>query len=233
MTTTVELSISGRTADDAPLLSDLIDQIQDFFEMVNGVAASISGDDVERFDWRVVGLTKNSPARVTVEAIPAIGFAQGEDVAMKARDAVIAGLVQMQANDVRPLHFTDNVLEVADRFTRRITNRLAATSVGNGTEELVQMRTVNAIAAVRNLEAVRTSDSIHPYLELGSFEGYIQNVGTDGWGRPYIVVKNRVTGADIRCMLKGQALRDVEQEPVAKFRMAKPPGHGCWHLAIS
>lgn len=215
MTTTVELSIAGREDDDAPLLADLIEQIQDFFAMMNGVAASIAGDDVERFDWKVVGLSKNSPARVTVEAVARKGFKDGENAAREARDTLVAGLAEIRHSDVRPLHFTDNVIDAANRFSRRVTDRLAATVVGDGLGDLVIIRPSDAAIVVRNLTLLQTADPIHPYRELGSFEGYIQNVGTDGWQRPYVIIKSRITGSDVRCILSGDALRDLEKEPVA------------------
>lgn len=215
MTTKVELSIAGRGADDAPLLGDLLAQIQDFFEMVNVVAASITGDDVERFDWRVVGLSKNSPARVTVEAFSRHGHSDGDEVAASARNEVVAGLIQLQTSNVRPLYFNDNVAEVADRFIRRIATSLTETGIGDGEKQIALIKTTGAITAIENLNTAREEDPIHPYRELGSIEGHIQNVGEDGYGRPYIIIKNRITGKDVRCILSGSALRALEEEPVA------------------
>jgi len=216
MTTKVELSIAGRGAEDAPLLGDLLAQIQDFFEMVNVVAASMTGDDVERFDWRVVGLSKNSPARVTVEAFSRHGYSDGEELAAKARNEVVAGLIQLQTSNVRPLYFNDNVAEVADRFIRRVATSLTETGIGDGNNQVALIETAGAVAAIENLNAVREDDPVHPYRELGSIEGHIQNVGEDGYGRPYIIIKNRITGKDVRCILSGSALRALEEEPVAK-----------------
>ncbi|MGN7161749.1 hypothetical protein [Sphingomonas sp. SAFR-052] len=215
MTTKVELSIAGRGADDAPLLGDLLAQIQDFFEMVNVVAASITGDDVERFDWRVVGLSKNSPARVTVEAFSRHGHSDGEEIAATARNEVVAGLLQLQTSNVRPLYFNDNVAEVADRFIRRIATSLTETGIGDGEKQIALIKPAGAVVAIKNLDAVRDEDPIHPYRELGSIEGHIQNVGEDGYGRPYIIIKNRITGKDVRCILSGSALQALEEEPVA------------------
>jgi hypothetical protein len=50
MATIVEISIAGRGEADAPLLGDLIEQIQDLFAMLNGVAETMAGDATERFD---------------------------------------------------------------------------------------------------------------------------------------------------------------------------------------
>lgn len=214
--TKVELSISGRGASDAPLVTDLIEQIQDLLSMMEGVAASVAGDAVPRFDWRVVGLSKQSPAKVILEAEPRPGHADGDKIAAQARDFTTEGLRALIEGDVRPLHFTDNVIEAADRFVKRITRGLVETRVGDGAGHDVAIGQMDAVSSIKHISSVREEDPIHPYTELGSIEGRIENVGADGYGRPYIVVKHRISGKDVRCFLSGDALRDLEQEPVAK-----------------
>lgn len=214
--TKVELSISGRGASDAPLVTDLIEQIQDLLVMMEGVAASVVGDDTPRFDWRVVGLSKQSPARVTLEAEPRPGHVDGATVAAQARDLTTEGLRALVAGDVRPLHFTDNVIDAADRFVRRMTRGLSESRLGDGAGHDVVISSFDAIASIEHISSVREADPIHPYTELGSLEGQIENVGADAYGRPYIVVKHRISGKDIRCFLSGDALRALEKEPVAK-----------------
>lgn len=218
MATTVEISIAGRGDADAPLLGDLIEQIQDFFAMLNGVAATMTGDSVERFDWQVVGLSKNSPARVLVEAVPLPGHMDGLEIAARARDHTAGGLRLLIASGERPLYFDDNVIEAADRFLRRMTRSLSSTSIGSieWTAPDLAIGTAAAVEGLRHVERVREAEPVHPYRELGSFEGYIQNVGTDGWNRPFIIIKSRVSGMDVKCFLSGEALHALEDEPVAK-----------------
>ncbi|WP_174285502.1 hypothetical protein [Sphingomonas bacterium] len=215
MATRVEISIAGRGEADAPLLTDMLGQIEDFVAMMGGVAASVAGDDVQRYDWRVVGLSKNSPARMTLEAIPLAGHPEGPTVAAQARDLVTEGLDQLRSGGTRPLYFTDNVIEAADRFARRVTGGLTETVISDATGAALTLGTADAVRVIENLTVVRESDPIHPYRELGSFEGNIQNVGTDGYQRPYIVVKSRLTGAEVRCILEGEALKELEGQPVA------------------
>ena len=188
--------------------------------MLNGVAETLAGDTTERFDWRVVGLSKSSPARIVVEAVPLPGHADGPEIAAKARDITVGGLRQLVAGGERPLYWNDNVIDAADRFLRRITRGLSATTVGDAdsadeTSE-VTVGTAAAVQALKNVAQVREAEPVHPYRELGSFEGYIQNVGTDGWKRPFIIIRSRLTGADVKCFLSGDALRELEDEPVAQ-----------------
>jgi len=205
---------------DAPVgrrLGDLIEQLQDYFAMLNGVAETLTGDAVQRFDWRVVGLSKNSPARVTVEAVPLPGHKDGPEIAARARDITAHGLRQLLNGAERPTYFSDNVIEAADRFVRRITRGLSETKVtaGPDSSDEVSIGTASAVKALTNITVVRESDPVHPYRELGSFEGHIQNVGTDGWARPFIIVKSRLTGENVKCFLSGEALKELENEPVA------------------
>ncbi|MDB5583351.1 MAG: hypothetical protein JWR80_8527 [Bradyrhizobium sp.] len=215
MTTTVQLSIAGRGVNDSPLLDDLLDQVRDYFEMINGVAASMAGDVVERFDWRVVGLSKSSPATITVEAIPRQGFPDGAALAGLARDQTSFGLQRLRAEGIRPLHFTDNVLEAADRFARRVTRGLTETAVTTDDGQSLILRPTDAVATIDHIARVREDDPVHPYKEMGSVEGLIQSVGADHWGHPFIVVRSRLNGADVKCFLAGEALSALEQEPVA------------------
>ncbi|WP_420136249.1 hypothetical protein [Sphingomonas sp.] len=215
MTTTVQLSIAGRGENDSPLLDDLLDQVRDYFEMINGVAASMAEGNAEQYDWRVVGLSKNSPATITVEAVARSGFPDGANLAARAREQTSYGLVRLQRESVRPLHFTDNVLEAADRFARRVTRGLAETSVVAQNSIEVVFRPADAVATIDHIAVVRADDPVHPYKELGSLEGLIQTVGADAWGHPFIVVRNRLTNADVKCFLAGEALSALEEEPVA------------------
>lgn len=186
--------------------------------MLNGVAEALTGDAVDRFDWQVVSLSKNSPARIRVEAVPIGGHYEGPEIAARARDITTGGLKQLVATGERPLNWNDSVIEAADRFLKRITRGLSETSVGSTDEDApeIVIGTSAAIQALNHVEIVRKAEPVHPYRELGSFEGHIQNVGTDGWERPYIVIKSRISGADVKCFLSGAALRSLESEPVAK-----------------
>ncbi|HEU4967346.1 hypothetical protein, partial [Sphingomonas sp.] len=155
--TTVEISIAGRGEADAPLLGDLIDQIQDFFAMLYGVAETLTGEVVQQFDWRVVALSKNSPARIIVEAVPLPGHADGAEIAARARDLTTGGLRQLAAGQGRPIYFNDNVIDAADRFLSRNTKGLSETIVGSAEDpdSRVTISTPVAIATLQHLAVLR------------------------------------------------------------------------------
>ena len=215
--TTVEISISGRGApDDAPTVRDLMDQIGDFLVMTEGVEASIVGDGRPSFEWRVIGLSKNSPATMVAEAVSIAGAAPTDELAGRVLYFTTAGLNQLQQSGERPPYFTDTVLEAAERFARRINQGLADTAIrpdGDAAAGVV-LEASGAFAAVRNIEAVRALDVVHPYHELGTVEGIIQSVGKDGWEKPFLILKQRINGADVRCSLSGNAKAALEKQSV-------------------
>lgn len=215
MTTRVEISIKGRGVSDAPRLEDLIEQVQDFFAMIRVVAHSLAGDDAEHFEWQVVGLSKSSPARLVAEAVPLPGFSDGPQLAAQARDITARGLQQLVREGERPAYFDDNVIDAADRFAQRLQRGLLATEVASESNTLLAIGTPEAVQARKNIAIVNGDEPIHAYREIGSLEGVIQNVGTDGWGKPYIMIRSRITNRDVRCYLSGEALKALESEPVA------------------
>lgn len=48
---------------------------------------------------------------------------------------------------------------------------------------------------------------LNAYRELGSVEGYFKAVERDGHNRPLVWIKDRITGADIKCIVADEELR--------------------------
>jgi hypothetical protein len=219
MVTNVRLSISGRGAGtDAPLVQDLLNQIGDFFDILNGVSSSIAGDDRPRFEWRITDATHNSPLAFVATAFASDAFPDAEILAATTTKVVASGLDSLiQGRVERPPYFTNNVLEAAHRFTQRFAAGIGETSIDaeDGSPILV-ITPRTASAAVRSIAIVLEEPHIKAYREFGTIEGHIQNVGADGWGRPFIVVRDRITGDDIKCFVTGEAHHQLETEPVAK-----------------
>ncbi len=214
--TIVQLKISGKGRDDAPLLEDLVGQIEDFFAMIDGIAAAIDPDHGRQYDWEVVGLSKQSPATITVVATARPDFPNGAQIANEARRYATAGLWQLRRSNQRPRYFDDNILDAAERFTQRVGRRVRQTEIVGDAHQTLKIRPETAVKTQRHIIEARETLSSTQYKELGSLEGQIERIGTDGWGRPYIVIKNRVTLKEVKCFLKGEALRALEEEPVAE-----------------
>lgn len=214
--TTVMLSIAGKGEDDAPLLDDLLDQIKDFFAIVEGVGATIAAGDDAPFSWRVIGLSKNSPATITAEAVAKSGHSNGDLIASMAYIQSIEGLTALQHVSEKPRGFSDSSLEAAERFAKRAAFSLADTVISGDNSPPISVKSQIAASIASHIQQITIPERLHPFRELGSFEGYIDSIGVDGFGRPYIVVKNRISNSDVKCFLSGSALEMLQQEPVAK-----------------
>lgn len=213
----IKLSISSRAAEtDAPSVDDLLDQVRDYFDIVRGVEEAIAGDGSNVVDWRVVDAGKNSPIALAVEAFPRI---YGVNIDQRAELAVrhaAAGMQALQTGEERPPYFTEKVLGKAGRFFARVTNGLDLTRVdhGAGVPELV-VTPATARAAARHTESILKPPAAKPYRELGSLEGYFQSVERDGWGRPILFVRHRLTGEPVKCLISEEARETVEQHRFA------------------
>jgi len=213
----IKLSVSGRAAEtDAPSVDDLLEQVRDYFDILRGVEEAIAGDGSNVIDWRVVDAGKSSPIALAVEAFPR---AYGVNVDRRAELAVrhtAAGMQALQTSDERPPYFTEKVISKAARFYGRVTNGLDLTRVdhGMGMPELV-VTPATARAATRHAESILRPPATKPYRELGSLEGYFQGVERDGWGRPLLFVRHRLTGEIIKCLISEEARESVEQHRFA------------------
>jgi len=54
-----------------------------------------------------------------------------------------------------------------------------------------------------------------PYREIGSIEGTMYGVERDGYGRPLLWVKLRLSGETIKCIARGSAQTEVEHHEIA------------------
>lgn len=217
MAETITLSISGAGAGtDAPTIEDLLDQLRDYFVVYHGVEEAIAGDSMKRVVWRVTDASRNSPLQLTVTAYPAsVASKDFEQAARQTKIAAAQGLRQLIESGERPPYFTDNVLQAADRFVRRVTDGLSRTAVDNGDgQPPVVLTPMLARETAEHIRTVLEPPPIRTYRELGTLEGTIKRVGRDGYGRPLLWLEHRLTGAEVKCFLEGDALQVVEEHTV-------------------
>jgi hypothetical protein len=115
----------------------------------------------------------------------------------------------------RPSYFTEPVLEKAERLFERVTNGLSLTKIEFGDDlPSIEITPSEAKLAARNITAVRKPKE-KPYREIGSLEGALQRVERDGYGRPLLYVKLRVSGETVKCITGGSAQSEVERHEIA------------------
>ena len=216
----IKITIAGTDTDgeDAPTVEDLLSQILDFVFILHGVERAVAGDGREELVWRVTNATKSSPLTFEVTPFPK---AYGMNIDRRATTVVEAtakGLAQISECDDRPAHFTDDVVDKAERINSRVFNGLSETKIdfsnyGDTGQIIVTQdiakRTVDHIANFREPASVR-------YRELGSIEGFIARVEIDGYGRPLVWIRSRLDNQFIKCISSDGGLDRIGHFEVAE-----------------
>ena len=215
MNRTVKISISGRGPDtDAPLVEDALDEIRDWVGILRGVEEAAAGSSGTAIEWRLVNASRNSPLAFEIAPFPR-QFATNIDrrVAIVLEETA-RGLHAIQTRAERPRHFTNDVMRKARRVMERVTNGLGSAAIDFGPDlPTTRITPTVARAATRNVDLVLESPD-RPYKEVGSVEGYLQAVERDGFGRCIAYVVERVTGQQVKCIVTGVALADLESREI-------------------
>jgi hypothetical protein len=210
MSRTVKLTIRARGESDSPTVEDLLDQLRDYFAILEGVEEAISDDGRQAIEWRIVKATSNTPLMFEAAAFPRdYGVNIDRRVETVTKHTAL-GLNQLNSGSGRPSYFTDKVLARAESFFERVTNGLVQTTVeyGGGLPTL-DVTTQGAHVAAKNVHSV-LHPPVKPYNEIGSIEGFAKAIDTDGYGRQLLLVKHRLTGEVVKCIAHGDALKELE-----------------------
>lgn len=227
---TIKLSIRAVGVSEAPTVVDLLEQVRDFFEILNGVEEAVAEDGSIALEWRIVGATTNSP--ITMEA-QAFARHYGTNVDRRA-DVVVRstaiGLNQLREKKERPAYFTDAVLRRAERLFERVTNGLSETAADYGTDlPTLSVTPVIARAAAANTKGILAPPE-RPYKEIGSIEGTARAIERDGFGRVILRIRERLTGEDLKCIVRGEAEEILGRHQIRDiWRNRRVRVHGTMH----
>ncbi len=216
MSDPIRLTIRAKNAEtDAPTVEDLLAQIGDWNSILRGVEQAVAEDGASEIEWRVTGASKNSPLSFELTPFPRRHGMNIERRTKQVKEGISTGLSVLRVKPERPSYFTETVLEKAERLFERVTNGLSLTKIEFGDDlPTVEITPQEAKVAARNIIAVRKPKE-KPYREIGSVEGTLQGVERDGYGRPLLFVKLRVSGETIKCIAKDNARSEVEHHEIA------------------
>jgi hypothetical protein len=224
---TIKLKIRARGVTDSPTVEDLLDQIRDYFEILNGVEEAVAEDGRRAIDWRVVKATTNTPIEIELAAFPKDFGVNIDRRVDKITTYTAIGLDALQTRGDRPDYFTDEVLTRAERLFDRVKNGLDQTVVDYGPDlPPMDLTAARASRAIANTRAAMTPKA-RPYKELGSVEGHIQKIERDGFGRRIVWIRERVSGETVKCLVSGEAERELENhqfKDVWRFRRVRVYG---------
>ena len=216
MSDPIRLTIRAQSAEtDAPTVEDLLAQIGDWNSILRRVEEAIAEDGANEIEWRVTGSNKNSPLSFELTAFPRQHGMNVERRTKQVKEGISAGLSLLRSRPERPSYFTEPVLEKAERLFERVTDGLSLTKIEFGDDlPAVEITPREAKLVARNITAVRKPKE-KPYREIGSLEGTLQRVERDGYGRPLLWVKLRVSGETVKCIARGSAQTEVEHHEIA------------------
>lgn len=210
------IKVTVRSSDggsDAPTVNDLLGQVEDFVRILEGVEESIASDGKKEIVWRVTDASKNSPLTFEISPFAETPAMNISNRVTEVERAAVGGLHALQRGVVRPMHFTDKVLNRARGLHSRVQNGLAETiiSVDNciSTDQIVLNRRV-ADVVQRAAQSIDDVDAV-PYKELGSVEGFIASVELDGRHRAVLTIRARINGATIKAFAKERAYQQLER----------------------
>jgi len=230
MSRTIKLSIKARGASDSPTVDDLLDQVRDYFDIMRGVEEAVAEDGSQAIEWRIIGATTNSPIALEAAAFPrdfAVNIDQRAEIVTRQ---TAFGLRQLQSMGDRPSYFTNKVLVKAERLFERVTNGLQQTVVDYGPDlPALDLTPAGARTAAANTRTVLRPQN-RPYKEQGSIEGYAQSIERDGYGRPLLWIRLRVTGESVKCSVSGAALTELETRQIRDiWRNRRVQAYGVLH----
>lgn len=217
MSRTVTISVEASAPDtDAPTVDDLLAQLRDYFDLLNIVEENLAADGQTAVQWRVISAAKASPLSFTCQAFPrqfAVNIDTRVDMVLGFANTALMDLCT--GNDLSAV-LLDGAAAKALSIFQRVTNGLGRTVFETDSPKIPVVALTPPVARV----AVRTISSQlspvdRPYKELGSIEGYVETVSLDGWGRRILYLKHRISGAEVKCVVSGDAEREFALREIA------------------
>jgi hypothetical protein len=233
MSRVIKLRVNGRGAGtDAPTVEDVLDQIRDYVDILRGVEAAVAGTPTSALDWRIIDAHRNSPLEFDIQAFPRQYATNIDQRAEIVTTETARGLAILQARAERPPHFTNNVMRKAHHIFQRVTNGLNLSEADFG-DQLPKVQITSTVArnAARNIDLVLLRPD-KPYKEIGSIEGYLQGAVLGAYSRRVVNVVERVTGEDVRCVVTGPAIAELESREIRDvWGYSRVEVHGQIHFA--
>lgn len=216
----IEITIKGTDTDgeDAPTVEDLLSQIQDFVFILRGVERAVAEDGREELVWRVTNATMSSPITFEVTPFPKMHGMNIDRRAATVVGATAEGLAQISECHDRPLHFTDDVIDKAEKINGRVFDGLSETNIDFSRYKDMNQISVTQRFAKRAIDHIAKFRKPAPikHRELGSVEGLIARVELDGCGRPLVWIRSRLDNQFVKCISNDGGLDRIGHYEVAQ-----------------
>jgi hypothetical protein len=209
----VTLTIRSSAGEDAPLtVDDATRQILDFFDLLS----ASGGPEGALVSWRLVSISMKSPLSLTAEPFSDVPGIPVQVVARREKMAL--------AESIREMTTMGHVPEWMDRPARQRARAFFgrhARSIGR-TDVLLEDDSPPIIIVPRNAEIAESALAKEPAreesttsdlarVEMGSIEGQVLET-TTYYGHPAVRIRERITGAEVLCVLSAELAERVGVE---------------------
>lgn len=205
---TIKIQPSGGVSTSLTV-EDAMQQVLDYIDMLR--AADLS-ENSEKIIWRLESAQTNSPLEVTA-------FATGPDpsvsVAYQARqtaERLSNAIADLEKGGAVPSWMEPPTANIAERFFKRNMNGIGRTDITINDEAPTTIVHATAKVAALSIERSRIETQLEKpdwtRSEYGAVEGEILSA-TSLWTKPAIIIKERLSGAKINCILSDELADEV------------------------
>lgn len=206
----VTVKIESNIGEDGPLtVSDTLHQLLDAFDFLGAAIAHEKGGETIR--WRLVGMTKNSPATATAEAYSVDTSVDVGPLVHRGKKRFADGVSELSRGEVAP--WMKSHSHLAKSLFKRNLNGVGRT-VFDLEDDAPQTVVVEKTArqGLRNIERFESDERAEKEdlsrSERGSIEANVAEAKTYH-GRPALYVKDRLSGKIIPCVLTEKAASEA------------------------
>lgn len=208
----VTITVRSSAGEDAPLaVGDAMRQILDFFELL----AAAGGEEAGLISWQLVDISMNSPITATAEAASTMPGISAEPIARREKAKVTHSFDEIKR---------ERVPDWMDKSARERVKSLFARNVSGVGRTVVRLYpeeppiVISPVAARAAVEVLNRFEAERPKpaddfsrFEIGSFEGNVIGL-THHYGRAAVEVRDRLSGAAIKCPLSDELRERIGKE---------------------
>lgn len=206
----------------APKVKDVLSQVQDILEILNGVENAVaedSGVDGDAIEWHITGAVKSSPFVLELTPHPRKDASNIESLTSLTVPAAIEGIRFLMESGNLPPYFSGDMVKITRRICRRVTNGLDTTIMTAPTyadAPIISITKEKARDANSNLKRLKAKNLVYRQAS-GTIEGKITKIGRENDEGLIVWMESRVDGKIIKCVGRGNAFDDIGDNMIAEI----------------
>jgi hypothetical protein len=206
----ITVQVESNIGEEGPLtVMDALHQFMDAFELLGAAIGAEAGNT--KIKWRLVALSKSSPATAVAEAFSVEDGVELAGAVHRGVEQFHAGLEALEEGEVSD--WLKPNLYVAKQFYQRNLNGIGKTVVAANDSSprsiVVEKVARKSLAAIEAYEAEqRQHQDDKSRSEWGSVDGHVTRAAT-WYGKPALYIRERLSNSEIPCVLTDEAAAEV------------------------